>query len=218
MKFRDLPIGVKIILGLGLVVFTLHGGMKRPGWRDNAGADKHIDLIGIVANKVDNIDDAGSTNTITEVEVLFRSNNVTIETPVQVRMSPTNSWTELEKIEPTIVTDSITNTLAFVVVDDVTNYKYWWVGDDTPAITVETKGIEVKSFVATSKFIDIVFSCDDEKATTFYLQTRKLGSTAWQSVASVGRGEVMRFHHEGFLIGESREWRIYTEYLEGENE
>ena len=218
MKFRELPLPIKIVLGLGLVIFTLHGGMKRPGWRENAGADKEIDFVGITANAVDVVDDAGVTNVITEVEVFFHGLNVTADTAVSVRMSETNSWTELEKIDPVLNYDALTNSLAFTVSNDVTPYKYWWVGDDTPAIVVETKGIEVQSFLATSKFIDIVFTCDDPKATTFYLQTRKYGSTAWTSVASMERAELMHFHFEGFYIGESREWRIYTEYIEGVNE
>lgn len=147
------------------------------------------------------------------MEVKYTAGPVTTSTPVSVRMSSTNEWTELEKINPTITTDLATNVLAFAVSGDVTQYPYWWVGENPPAIIIETTGITLTSFVATSKTVLLTWTCDDAKATTFSVQRRTQGGD-WETVGTVEKADLMSFTYQGFTIGVTHEWRIRTEYTE----
>lgn len=155
-----------------------------------------------------------STNTLqTAVEVKYTAGPVTTATPVSVRMSSTNEWTELEKINPTITTDLATNVLAFAVSGDVTKYPYWWVGENPPAIIIETTGIKLLSCEATSKTVLLTWTCDDAKATTFSVQHRTQGGD-WETVGTVEKADLMSFTYQGFTIDVTRDWRIRTEYTE----
>lgn len=210
---KTLPPFARVVVVTGLVIFTIHGGTKV----SNPGHDDDIDLAGIFVEAVHEEVSSGVTNTYTEIDVRFTGSNVDESTAVSVRLSSTNEWTELVKIDPVLLnSDSVTNSLLFRVEGDVTRHPQWWVGDDKPAIVVETQGIVITDFTATSKSVGVRFTCDDEKATIFHLQTRRLGSLTWQTVASVERGDEMMMYYEGFTIGESREWRVMTEYTEGD--
>ena len=188
------------VCGVSYMGMTKHGTVQHPG------ADDGITLAEIGIEY--------STNTLqTAVEVKYTAGPVTTSTPVSVRMSSTNEWTELEKINPTITTDLATNVLAFAVSGDVTKYPYWWVGSNPPAIIIETTGIKLLSCEATSKTVLLTWTCDDAKATTFSVQRRTQGGD-WETVGTVEKADLMSFTYQGFTIDVTRDWRIRTEYTE----
>ena len=108
-----------------------------------------------------------STNDVTSVEVRFVGSGVTTSTPVSVRNANTESWRELTKIGAEITADFSTNILSFAAAGDVSTNRFWWVGTETPAVIIETKGITIEHFAASSSSVQIVWSCDDPNATEF---------------------------------------------------
>jgi len=171
------------------------------------GSDEGITLADITVEY--------STNTLqTAAEVKWTDGTVTTATPVHVRMSNTNEWAELSKINPTITTDLPTNVLSFSVSGDVTGYPYWWVGSNPPAVIIETIGIKLTSFLATSSSVSLSWTCDDQKALTFTVQRKLTSDANWQTVGTVEKASAMSFTFQGFTVDKTWAWRIRTEYQE----
>lgn len=186
----------------GIAIATIYGGGK-PHVVPHAGADAGIALLAI---------EAEYTNEVTVVEVKYTAGDVTTATPVSVRNAESEQWRELEKVGATITLGQ-TNVLAFTVAEDVAAYRYWWVGVDLPAVIVESQGITITNFVATSKHVRIDWTCDDPKATVFAIQRRRIGSSV---VETVGTTTSNSFQYDGFTVGEDWEWRVTSTYTEGE--
>lgn len=178
-------------------VFTIHGGGKQVV---NVGFDDDIDLVGLYANY---------TNGTTAIEVYFTGSGVTVSTPVSVRNSPTEEWRELLKYNATITTDFTTNCLAFATLGDATTNLMWYVGYNTPAVIVETTGIEFVSHLATSRSVEFAWSCDDPRATVFEVQRRHPGDAQWETVVTTS---ATSYRYDGFTIGESWEYRVVSTY------
>ena len=68
-----------------------------------------------------------------------------------VRNDETENWRELAKIGATVTSDLATNLLAFAVSGNAATNIYWWVGTETPAVIIETKGIEITRFSAVER-------------------------------------------------------------------
>lgn len=186
---------------VALVAAIAYGGSKPV---QNAGADEGIALAGITA-------EYDETNDVTAVEVSFVGNNVTAGTPVSVRNNESETWRELQKIGATVTSDLATNILAFAVSGDVSTNRFWWVGTDTPAVIIESKGIEILYFAASSRSVNIRWSCDDVNATEFLVQRRRKGATDWETV---GVTTSLAFVYVGFTVGETWEWRVSSQYAE----
>ena len=199
-KLRPLEKAVGLV---AVVVATVFGGTKPI---QNAGADEGIALVS-VAGKYD------ATNNVTAVEVSFTGHNVTTATPVSVRNDQTENWRELEKIGATVTTDLATNVLAFAVSGDVSTNRFWWVGTETPAVIIESKGIEITHFTASSRAVEIMWTCDDPNATEYVIQRRRKGAAQWETV---GVTSSLAFVYVGFTVGETWEWRVSSTYTEGE--
>ena len=202
-KFRKCDIAAKAAVTLAAAVAIAYGGSKGI---QNAGADTGIALAGIAV-------EYDSTNDLTSVEVKFTAGNVTTATPVSVRNAETEAWRELSKIGATVTAGQPTNVLAFAVSGNAATNRYWWVGVNTPAVVVESEGITITSFVASSKSVHIAWTCDDTNATVFAIQRRRQGTSEWQTVGSTSGNS---FDYVGFTVGESWEWRVTSTYTEGD--
>lgn len=201
-----------IIFCLFAIPAIIYGGSKRKPVQ-HPGGDEDLRVVGIYASATNEVTEAGVTNTWTEIDVDFLGTGVTTDTPVHVRMSETNEWTELTKIEPTVLIDLTTNNLHFCASGDLTKYPWWWVGDDTPAIHVETVGITLVSFIASSHSVAIEWTCDDPKATEFEVQVMDGESRSWSTLMKTSERAVLV---QGFFIDRITRWRIISTYTKGE--
>lgn len=203
---RKLGRGGKVLAVAAFLTAVIYGGSKFRPSMGNAGADEGLNLIQIVASY-------DSTNDVTEIDVVFTGSGITALTPVSVRNNQQEQWRELEKTNPLLTNDSITNTLSFTVSGDAEAYCFWWVGTDTPAVIVETAGITITWFQATSQSVQISWTCDDPRATEFAVQRRRKGTAAWETV---GVTSSLAYIYVGFTVGETWEWRVTATYAEGE--
>ena len=202
-KFRKLKRLDKAVVIVSLSAATAYGGMKLV---ENAGADEGIGLVSVAV-------EYDATNDVTAVEVKFTGHNVTTATPASVRNDQTENWRELEKIGATVTTDLPTNLLAFAVAGDVSTNKFWWVGTETPAVIIESKGIEITHFAASSSSVEIMWTCDDPQAVEYVIQRRRKGAAQWETV---GVTSSLAFVYVGFTVGETWEWRVTSTYMEGD--
>lgn len=202
-KLRKMKPLEKAVGLVAVAVAIAYGGTKPV---QNAGADNGIALVSVAVGY-------DATNDVTAVEVKFTGHNVTTATPVSVRNGQTENWRELEKIGATVTTDFATNLLAFAVAGNVSTNTYWWVGTETPAVIIESKGIEITHFAASSRSVEIMWTCDDPNATEYTIQRRRKGEQAWQTV---GVTSSLAFVYVGFTVGETWEWRVSSTYTEGE--
>lgn len=200
-RFRRRGPFEKSLLICAAALAVLYGGSK-PHPVENAGADEGISLVGIDA-------DYDSTNDVTAVEVSFRGGNVTTATPVSVRNAETENWRELAKIGAAVTVDLPTNVLSFAAAGNVATNKYWWVGVDTPAVIIETVGITIERFAATSHTVQIAWTCDDPRAVLFEVQRQRYGAAAWETVCTTG---AMSYVYTGFTVGETWAWRVISTY------
>lgn len=188
-----------------LCVAVAFGGTK-PHPVQNAGADEGIALVAVAV-------EYDATNNLTAVEVLFVGHNVTTATPVSVRNGEKENWRELEKIGATVTTDLATNILSFAASGNVTTNRYWWVGTETPAVIIETAGITITHFAASSSSVEIMWTCDDPQAVEYVIQRRRKGAAQWETV---GVTTSLAFVYVGFTVGETWEWRVTSTYMEGD--
>lgn len=184
-------------------VAIVYGSMKPV---KDAGADEGIALVSVEI-------EYDRTNDVTAVEVKFTGHNVTTATPVSFREDQTESWRELEKIGAIVTTDFHTNVLSFAVEGYISTNTYWWVGTDTPAVIIESKGIEITHFAASSRSVEIMWTCDDPNATEYVIQRRRKGEEKWETV---GVTSSLAFVYVGFTVGETCEWRVSSTYAEVE--
>lgn len=154
----------KVVSLVAVGIAIAYGGSKSHDV-PNAGADDGIALVGISA-------EYDSTNDVTAVNVKYTAGDVTASTPVSVRNAESEQWRALEKIDATVTTGQ-TNVLAFAVAGNAATNRYWWVGVDTPPVVIESRGITITNYVATSKSVRIDWTCDDPKATVFAIQRRR---------------------------------------------
>lgn len=193
----------KAVALVAVAVAIAYGGTKPV---QNAGADEGIALVSVAV-------EYDETNDVTAVEVSFTGHNVTTATPVSVRNDQTENWREMEKIGATVTTDLATNLLAFAVAGDVSTNKFWWVGTETPAVIIETTGITITHFAASSSSVQIMWTCDDPNATEYMIQRRRKGAAQWETV---GVTTSLAFVYVGFTVGETWEWRVSSTYAEVE--
>lgn len=201
--FRKLSPLKKAVALVAVAVAIAYGGTKPV---QNAGADEGIALVSVAV-------EYDETNDVTAVEVSFTGHNVTTETPVSVRNDQKENWRELEKIGATVTTELATNLLAFAVAGDVSTNKFWWVGTETPAVIIETTGITITHFAASSSSVQIMWTCDDPNATEYMIQRRRKGTKQWETV---GVTTSLAFVYVGFTVGETWEWRVSSTYAEVE--
>ncbi len=203
--FGKMRPGEKKAIALFAAALTFYAGAKHVIRPPDAGADEGVSVVEIVADYV-------TSNDVTTVDVKFVGSGVTTATPVSVRNDASEEWRELEKLEATISVDLATNVLGIVVAGNAETNRFWWVGTDKPSIIVETTGIEIVYFLATSHSVQIAWTCDDPHATEFAIQRRRRGET-WDTVAVTTD---TAFEYIGFTVGESWEWRVISTYTEGE--
>ena len=202
-RARRTPTGTKAAAVFFAAIALLYAGTKPV--RD-AGADEGIALVEVAV-------EYDETNDVTTVNVRFTGGGVTTTTPVSVRNDETENWRELVKIGATITTDFTTNLLSFAVAGNVSTNRFWWVGNDTPAVIIETKGIEIVHFAASSTSVQIAWTCDDPNATEYTIQRRRKGAAQWETV---GVTSSLAFVYVGFTVGETWEWRVSSTYAEDE--
>ena len=201
--FRKMKTFDKVFALVSVSIAIVYGGMKPV---ENAGADEGIALASVAV-------EYDKTNDVTAVEVRFTGNNVTTATPVSVRNDQTENWRELDKIGAIVTTDFATNTLAFAVAGNVTTNKFWWVGTETPAVIIETTGITITHFAASSSSVQIAWTCDEPNAYEYIIQRRRKGAKDWEW-ETVGVTTSLAFVYVGFTVGETWEWRVITPHWE----
>ena len=202
-RWRRIGAGDKAVAIVALAIAIAYGGTKPV---QNAGSDEGIALVSVAV-------EYNETNDMTAVEVRFTGHNVTTATPVSVRNDQTENWRELEKIGATVTTDLATNLLAFAVAGNVSTNTFWWIGTETPAVIIETTGITITHFAASSSSVQIAWTCDDPNATEFTIQRRRKGAAQWETV---GVTSSLAFVYVGFTVGETWEWRVSSTYAEVE--
>ena len=201
-KFRKNDAATKAVAIISVVISVAYGGTKFTPTKGNAGADDGIALAYIYA-------EYDSTNDVTNVAVAFIGQNVTTATPVSVRNDQTEIWRELEKIAASVTVDLATNLLTFAVSGNVETNKLWWAGTETPAVIIESKGIKITHFAASSRAVEIMWTCDDPNATAFSIQRRRKKFTEWETV---GVTTSTAYVYVGFTVGETWEWRVSSNY------
>ena len=202
-RLRKLRPIEKAVALVAVSVAIVYGSMKPV---KDAGADEGIALVSVAV-------EYDKTNDVTAVEVRFTGNNVTTATPVSVRNDQTENWRELDKIGAIVTTDFATNTLAFAVAGNVTTNKFWWVGTETPAVIIETTGITITHFAASSSSVQIAWTCDEPNAYEYIIQRRRKGAKDWEW-ETVGVTTSLAFVYVGFTVGETWEWRVITPHWE----
>ena len=202
-KFRGMRPLEEAVALVGIAVAIAYGGVKPV---QNAGADEGIVLVSVGV-------EYDATNDVTAVEAAFVGHNVTTTTPVSVRNNETENWRELAKIGATVTSDFPTNYLRFAVSGNVATNRYWWVGAETPAVIIETTGITITHFAASSSFVQIMWTCDDPNATEYTVQRRRKGTVQWETV---GVTSSLAYIYVGFTVGETWEWRVSATYTEGD--
>ena len=190
-----------VALGVVLAALIYYGGAKQSGV--DAGADDGIELAGVAV-------EYNSTNDYTSVWVYYTAGTVTVDTPVSVRNAASEQWRELVKQNAEITTDLSTNILSFTAWGNAATNRYWWVGTETPAVIIESEGITLTHVEATSHRMRFDWTCDDPRATTFQVQSRKAGGQ-WETRFTT---PFLSATVTGFFVGEDREWRVIAEYEE----
>ena len=76
---------------------------------------------------------------------------------------------------------------------------------------IESKGIEITHFAASSRSVEIMWTCDDPNATEYVIQRRRKGAAKWETV---GVTSSLAFVYVGFTVGETWEWRVITSHWE----
>ena len=67
--------------------------------------------------------------------------------------------------------------------------------------------------MASSKFVSILWTCDDPKATVFEVQRRRNAGSQW---TTVGTTTEFGFVYSGFTVGETWHWRVSSTYADTE--
>lgn len=210
----------------GVALATLYGGSKG-FWNPvaSSGGDDLLTVTGIytaVSNVVDDTVSPPVTNHIPMVRVEWLGNGGTAETPVSVRASETNEWAEVEKIDPVVNVEGITNILTFAVSTNFSTiaYSYWWFGVDKPAVIVTEEGIEIRAFVVTANSVHIEWACNETEMTHYTIQNKPTTSAQWRTVATVPAeiGKVNRWTKQMFTVDRDMDWRIITEISGGADE
>ena len=164
------------------------------------GADDDLGVVAVQAHY-------DSTNDLTHVRVSFTNSAVTTDTPVHVRNFEASPWTLLEKLMATVTVDMPTNYLDFAVSGNEDGRLHWWVGNDTPAVIIESTGILVTQFEARSHYVLIAWSCDDPRVTMYEVQMRLKGDGDWSTVAETA--DTLHVHY-GFYLDRNTEWRVIS--------
>lgn len=200
-----------------------HYGATKGFWQpvQHGGGDDQLTVCGIyTATSNDVVEVAGQTvtNQLPLVRVEFFGAGGTVDTPVSVRPSETNQWTQVAKLEPIkLYQDGVTNILEFVTETDYSTIAYWWFGNDLPAIVVTEEGIEIRQFVVTTKQVYFAWMCGEREAEHFYIQRKETTSKDWVTVATVPAryGVVNEATIDCFTVDKTYDWRIMTEIAEG---
>lgn len=214
------------VFGKMVVAFFVAGmvqyGATKGFWTRVAhdGGDDILTVTGIytaVSNVVDETVSPPVTNKVPMVRVEWLGNGGTVDTPVSIRQSETNHWAEVEKIDPVITQEGITNVLQFATSTNLAGTAYWWFGTDLPAIIVTEEGIEIKEFEQTTKFVRFRFACGEQEATEFFIRRRKVGAADWEIIGSVPAhyGYDIEFKREMFTVDTDYDWSIVTTIEEG---
>lgn len=182
--------------------FILSAG-KKPV--QNAGADAGIDLVGIYV-------EYDSTNNCTLGAVGYTAGMVYTTTPIAVRNHEWEEWRELS-LSYAMIIGGATNSLSFVCAGNETTNKYWWVGVNRPDVNVETRGIELTRFVATSRAVHFEWTCDNTNATEYVIERRHHATAEpWMAICHTSATNATII---GFTVGESWDYRISSTYREG---
>ena len=217
--------------GLGKVICTvcvcaaaMYGGSKNAGWNavQNHGGDTAFGVVLIETqgtNAVETVGGVVTTNAMTWVQAHYTGSGVTNGTPIWVRNSSSNEWTQVVLANSAVTVDLSTNVYSGVASGDLSAWKYWWLGVDLPAveIDIETLGINLLQVTETAQSMGFLFTCDDDRATAWKVQYKRGNASAWETAATGAMATTNAVGVSGFWVGETTAWRIASE-IGGEDE
>ena len=218
--FRRLGSFGQIVVVMCLIGVCQYGSTKG-FWSNvkNSGGDDILTVTGIytgVSNVVDDTVSPPVTNQVPMVRVEWLGNGGTSDTPVSVRASQTNEWSSVQKIDPVISIEGITNVLQFATTTNLANVAYWWFGHDLPAVVITEEGIEIREKMIGTKEVYFKFVCGEREATEFILWRKKLTDRDWTETARMPAeyGKVQEFRVSLFTVDVTHDWKITTEIRE----
>lgn len=221
-RFRGLGAFGQLVVALCFVGAWQYGSTKGFWGRvQHDGGDDILTVTGIytaVSNVVDETVSPPLTNQVPMVRVEWLGNGGTEETPVSIRASETNEWTELVKLDPVVTQEGITNVLTFVAETNYSHVAFWWFGTDLPAIIVTEEGIEIRVFQVTAKEVHFEWVCGETEATEYVIYKKTKDDADWVIVARVPAvvGGVNRWTGQMFTVDRDTDWKIVTEITEGD--
>ena len=222
-RYRQLGAVSQIVLAVCFIGISHYGATKGFWGRvPHDGGDTSLTVTGIytgVTNIVDATVSPPLTNQLHLVRVEWLGNGGTADTPVSIRASETNEWTELTKIDPVVSIEGLTNVLVFVAETNYAHFAYWWFGTDRPAIIVIEEGIEIRAFTVTAHEVYLEWVCGETEATEYVIYKKTREDADWVVVAHVPAvvGGINRWTGRMFTVDRDTDWKIVTEITEGGN-
>lgn len=214
----------KVVVLCGVCLSVLFGGSKGFwGKVAHGGGDAEFQVVGIytaVSNVVDDTVSPPVTNHVPMVRIEWLGDGATADTPVGIRATEQEEWQDVEKIDPVVTVESITNVLEFATATNLSNFAYWWFGEDRPAIIVIEEGIEIREVEITTKRVRFAWVCGETEAEEFVIRRRKVGTSDWVEVGRVPAiyGKVNKWEAEMFTVDTDYDWQIMTTIEEGGTE
>ena len=199
-----------------VIMATLYGGSKGFSWQSffssGSDTDKPTIMIGHAnTNAVEIVNGVETTNEVHVIGVISTNYTPSVSVQFSVRMSDTNEWTVVEKLNPTVLSDNGTNTLIFATAVDYGSYRQAWFGNNIPTVIVTTSDISITQFNLDAHEVNISWTCSDYRATTFIVQWKKLTDSSWNSMPEQS---ALSFHAEGFWVNKDTEWRVVSRFAE----
>lgn len=206
----------KAFVIVALAFMTLTGATKGINWSRvyEGGADTGIALVGIytgISNEVVVVEGVTTTNQIPMVMYMWTGSGASQNTKVSYRFSDTNYWTAVTKTQVETGTVGSTNYVMFATASDLSNFRYWWLGEDTPAVVITTSGIDLTGFAAHGSGVTLTWTCEDPRATTFKVWRKLPTEQEW---IECGTTYEHTYVVNGFFLDKEWQWRVTSDFLE----
>lgn len=191
-------------------------GATKQDWRrvPHDGADSDIGIVGVftsVSNDVQDVGGVAVTNEIPLVMVAYTNGTVGASTEISYRESDTNDWTGVIAVDSWHETEGTTNMFVMVVSDDMSGHLYWWVGSNKPATVITSSDLKVTLYEETADYVRFEWTCSQPLATEFMVWNKETTESEWHLVATTTNRYIQ---FDGFYVGENRDWKISSTYME----
>lgn len=206
----------KAFIILAAAFMTLTGATKGINWSRvyEGGADTGISLVGIytgISNEVVTAGGVTTTNEIPMVMYMWTGSGASQNTKVSYRFSDTNYWKAVTKTRIETGAEGVTNWVMFATAQNLSNFRYWWLGEDTPAVVITTIGIDITGFSAHGSGVTISWTCEDPRATTFKVLRKLTTDNSW---IECGTTYEHTYVVNGFFLDKEWQWCVTSDFLE----